>query len=94
VFDKAMGLDAKAQDDPETCKYSSNLEEALNILAAKEADLGFFLNPTKIEQVREVALNGLVMPRKSTYFYPKVMTGLILNPILPGEEIHLPGETS
>jgi uncharacterized protein (DUF1015 family) len=30
------------------------------------------------------------MPRKSTYFYPKVMTGLILNPILPDEEIVLP----
>jgi len=92
VFDKALGLDAKAQDDQETCKYSSKVEEVMKLLAAKEATLAFILNPTKIEQVREVALNHLVMPRKSTYFYPKVMTGLILNPILPGEEIHLPGE--
>lgn len=91
VFDKALGLDAKAQDDQETCKYSSQVEEVIRLLAAKEANLAFILNPTKIEQVREVALNHLVMPRKSTYFYPKVMTGLLLNPILPGEEIHLPG---
>jgi len=92
VFDKALGIDAKAQDDPQTCKYSSKLDEVLKLLAAKEATLAFLLNPTKIEQVREVALNSLVMPRKSTYFYPKVMTGLLLNPIIPGEEMLLPGE--
>jgi uncharacterized protein (DUF1015 family) len=48
------------------------------------------LNPTRIEQVQEVATAGLIMPRKSTYFYPKVMTGLILSPINPQEEIALP----
>jgi uncharacterized protein (DUF1015 family) len=37
-----------------------------------------------------VASAGLVMPRKSTYFYPKVMSGLILNPIYPEEEIIIP----
>lgn len=93
IFDKILGLDAKAQDDSETCKYASKVEEVVKLLAAKEADLAFILNPTKIDQVREVATSGLVMPRKSTYFYPKVMTGLLLNPILPGEEMHLPGES-
>jgi len=92
VFDKGLGLDAKAMDDQETCKYSSKVEEVIKLLAAKEADLAFILNPTKIEQVRQVAESGLIMPRKSTYFYPKVMTGLLLNPILPGEELVLPGE--
>lgn len=92
VFDKGLGLDAKALDDPETCKYSSRVEEVIKLLAAKEVNLAFILNPTKIEQVRQVAENGLIMPRKSTYFYPKVMTGLLLNPILPGEEVILPGE--
>lgn len=92
VFDKGLGLDAKAQDDPETCKYASRMEEVIKLLAAKEVRLAFILNPTKIDQVRQVAENGLIMPRKSTYFYPKVMTGLLLNPILPGEEVILPGE--
>ncbi len=46
-----------------------------------EANLAFILNPTKIEQVRQVATNSLIMPRKSTYFYPKVMTGLVMNPL-------------
>ena len=92
VFDKGLGLDAKAMDDQETCKYSSKVEEVIKLLAAKEVNLAFILNPTKIEQVRQVAESGLIMPRKSTYFYPKVMTGLLLNPILPGEELVLPGE--
>jgi len=90
IFDKILGLDAKAQDDPETCKYSSKMPEVLQFLRRKEANLAFVLNPTRIDQVREVASAGLIMPRKSTYFYPKVMTGLILNPIVPGEEIKLP----
>lgn len=90
VFEKVLGLDAKEQDDPNTCRYSSRIEEVLRLLAAKEANLAFILNPTRIEQVRDVALNNLIMPRKSTYFYPKVMTGLLLNPILPGEEVFLP----
>ena len=70
----------------------ANWRRSSNLLAAKEVDLAFILNPTGIEQVRQVAMNSLVMPRKSTYFYPKVMTGLLLNPILPGEEMVLPGE--
>ncbi len=90
IFDKILGLDAKAQDDPETCIYSSKIPEVLQLLSRKEANLAFVLNPTRIEQVREVASAGLIMPRKSTYFYPKVMTGLILNLIDPGEEIILP----
>ncbi len=92
VLGKGLGLDAKALDDQDTCKYSSKLEEVVKLLDAKEVDLAFILNPTGIEQVRQVAMNSLVMPRKSTYFYPKVMTGLLLNPILPGEEMVLPGE--
>ncbi len=93
VFDKNLGLDAKAQDDPETCFYSSRVEEVLQTVAQGRARLAFILNPTKIEQVRRVASEGLIMPRKSTYFYPKVMTGLVLNPIAPEETITVPGLT-
>lgn len=91
VFDKCLGLDAKAQDDPETCSYLSQVEEVLATVAQGRARLAFLLNPTKIEQVQRIAREGLIMPRKSTYFYPKVMTGLILNPIHPEERIVVPG---
>ena len=39
----------------------------------------FILNPTKMAQVKEVAGNALIMPRKSTYFFPKVISGLVFN---------------
>jgi uncharacterized protein (DUF1015 family) len=89
IFEKVLGLDAKAQDDQETCKYSSKIPDVLAALERREASLAFILNPTRIEQVQEVASTGFIMPRKSTYFYPKVMTGLILNPINPEEEIRI-----
>jgi|Deesub1362B_J571_1020462.scaffolds.fasta_scaffold00107_46 uncharacterized protein (DUF1015 family) len=41
----------------------------------------FFLNPTRIKDVEEVALNCLRMPPKSTYFYPKILTGFVINPL-------------
>ena len=90
IFEKILGLDAKAQDDQETCKYTSKISEAVAAVSKAEARLAFLLNPTRIEQVQEVASAGLIMPRKSTYFYPKVMTGLILSTINPQEEIVLP----
>ena len=55
-----------------------------------EASLAFILNPTRVEQVQQVATAGLIMPRKSTYFYPKVKDGIVLSPINPGEEIIIP----
>jgi uncharacterized protein (DUF1015 family) len=90
IFEKILGLDAQAQDDQETCKYSSKISEVVDAVTHGEARLAFLLNPTRIEQVQEVASAGLIMPRKSTYFYPKVMTGLILNPINPQEAVALP----
>lgn len=90
IFEKVLGLDAKAQDDQETCKYTSKISEAVTAVTKGEARLAFLLNPTRIEQVQEVASAGLIMPRKSTYFYPKVMSGLILSPINPNEEIVIP----
>jgi hypothetical protein len=45
----------------------------------------FLLNPTKIGPVKEITNNSLVMPRKSTYFYPKVLSGLVSSKIEPHE---------
>ena len=90
IFEKILGLDAKALDDQETFQYSSKISDVVAAVTRREARLAFILNPTRIEQVQDVASAGLVMPRKSTYFYPKVMTGLILNPIYPEEDIVIP----
>jgi uncharacterized protein (DUF1015 family) len=61
--------------------YSKNLDDAIERVENGEADAGFFMRPTPVEQVRKVAATGESMPPKSTYFYPKVPTGLVFNPL-------------
>jgi uncharacterized protein (DUF1015 family) len=61
--------------------YSKDLDDAIEAVESGRADAGFFMRPTPIDQVREVAATGESMPPKSTYFYPKVPTGLIFNPL-------------
>jgi uncharacterized protein (DUF1015 family) len=61
--------------------YSKNLEDAVQRVESGAADAGFFMRATPVEQVREVAEAGESMPPKSTYFYPKVPTGLVFNPL-------------
>jgi uncharacterized protein (DUF1015 family) len=61
--------------------YSNDLEDALEAVNDGRADAAFILRSTPINQVREVATAGETMPPKSTFFYPKVPTGLLLNPL-------------
>ncbi len=71
--------------------YSDPLEAVAEAsLLAREAGectpVLFLLNPTTVEQVRAVADERDCMPHKSTYFYPKAVTGLLLNPLTEGQE--------
>jgi uncharacterized protein (DUF1015 family) len=61
--------------------YSKNLDDAIKRVESGAADAGFFMRATPVEQVREVAAAGESMPPKSTYFFPKVPTGLVFNPL-------------
>ena len=61
--------------------YSSDAGEAREAVESGRFDAAFFLRSTPVEQVREVAAAGESMPPKSTYFYPKVPTGLLFNPL-------------
>lgn len=60
-------------------RYYKNSEEERNDLDQGNIQIGFFLNPTRVEQVVEVSKAGRKMPQKSTFFYPKLMTGIVLN---------------
>jgi uncharacterized protein (DUF1015 family) len=62
--------------------YSRTDEEALELVLAGEYDAAFFLRSTPVQQVRDIAAAGVNMPPKSTYFFPKVPTGLLFNPLL------------
>ncbi len=61
--------------------YTRDIAEALAEVKQQRAQVAILLNATRPEQVRDVALAGGRMPQKSTYFYPKLITGLVINPL-------------
>ena len=82
MFMKVLGFDRARLDDEQLIGYASTADKALQSIDSDDFDVAFFLNPTRIEQVQEVARKGLIMPRKSTYFYPKVKSGLVMNTLI------------
>ena len=82
VFMKIMGFDQARLDDEQLIGYASAAEKALQSIDTGAYDVAFILNPTRMEQVQAVAQKGLIMPRKSTYFYPKVKSGLVMNTLV------------
>jgi uncharacterized protein (DUF1015 family) len=81
---EVLGFDGDRLDDPAAISYTSRADTAMEAVFEGGFDMAFLLNPTRIEQVRKIAREGLIMPRKSTYFYPKVITGQVINPLTPG----------
>jgi len=81
IFMELLGFDQARLDNEKLIAYSSVAGEAVDAVAAGKHDITFILNPTKIEQVRSIAEDGLIMPRKATYFYPKVITGQVMNSV-------------
>src|SRR3954451_19587012 len=61
--------------------YARDAEQALALVESGEYDLAFLLRPPPVQQVREVPASGASMPPKSTYFFPKLLTGLLFNPL-------------
>ena len=59
--------------------YEMDVREALGKVRRGEFNSAFFLNPTRVEDVETAALSSMRMPPKSTYFYPKLLTGLVVN---------------
>ncbi|MBI5810117.1 MAG: DUF1015 family protein, partial [Deltaproteobacteria bacterium] len=79
ILSKILGITLEAQEKQTNIIYVKSHEEALNPAAHPEGQAVFLLNPTKIEEIKAIAEAGLVMPQKSTYFYPKLLSGLVIN---------------
>jgi uncharacterized protein (DUF1015 family) len=67
--------------------YFKDPADAVAAVQSGDGQIAFFLNPTRTYQVRDVSLAGETMPSKSTFFYPKLLSGLVINPLDPHEEI-------
>jgi len=90
IFQKSFGFSRKDLDDEEIFHFQSDIEKTISMVDNGSYQMAFLLNPTRIEHVKEVTGHSLIMPRKSTYFYPKVLTGLVFNEIDPYEIIQIP----
>jgi uncharacterized protein (DUF1015 family) len=61
--------------------YARSDEEAIALVRSGEYEGAFLMRPTPVQQVRDIAASGENMPPKSTFFYPKLLTGLLFNPL-------------
>ena len=82
VLNGPLGLDEDDIAHLRGLGYSRTDEEALALVLDGSYDLAFFLRATPVAQVREIAAAGVNMPPKSTFFSPKIPTGLLFNPLL------------
>ncbi len=79
LIDKVLGISEKNLAEQKNITYTISGDEAIKDVKAGKYQIALFLNPTKIEEVKDVAAAGEKMPQKSTFFYPKLITGLVMN---------------
>lgn len=79
ILMKLLGLEQSDLDDEHRIVYCTSARDAAASVADGSVDAAFILNPTRIEQVQRISEFGLTMPRKSTYFFPKVISGQVFN---------------
>jgi uncharacterized protein (DUF1015 family) len=82
ILKGALGMSDERIDRLDGLGYARSNEEALRLVNSGEYDAAFFMAPTPVERVQAVAAAGESMPPKSTYFYPKVPTGLVFNQLV------------
>lgn len=78
VLDRLLGLDAEKVREQTNLRYLRDAGDAVEQVRNGEADVTFLTNPVTMEQLREVAFAGEVMPQKSTDFFPKLLSGLTI----------------
>lgn len=91
ILEHILGMAPEQQESGDRVRYFEDEETVLQTLEKEEFQAAFLLNAPKAEEVLAIAAAGEKMPQKSTYFYPKLSSGLIVNKIDPEEQIEIPG---
>jgi uncharacterized protein (DUF1015 family) len=81
ILKGALGMSDEDIDHLEGLGYARDDDQAVELVESGEYDAAFFMSPTPVQRVQAVAASGESMPPKSTYFFPKVPTGLLFNPL-------------
>lgn len=79
ILDKIFNINTENMANQKNLLYTKFSTEAIEAVKENQVNCSFLLNGTKIRQIKDVSLNNEKMPQKSTYFYPKLITGLVIN---------------
>lgn len=82
ILEKIFGIDKENMANQINLTYTKYFSEAIDGVNDKSFQCAFILNPTRVTEIRDVALEGEKMPQKSTYFYPKMITGMVMNELI------------
>ncbi len=83
VLERLLGIDKENMANQINLRYTRSFEEAVTSVQNGEINCAFIVNPTRVSEIGEVSAAGEKMPQKSTYFYPKLITGLVINQLNP-----------
>ena len=92
LLEHILGLSPEQQTNGATIRHSQDEEAVLQALEKEDYQAAFLLNATKSTDILTIVDSGETMPQKSTYFYPKLISGLVVNKIDPLEEIQEPAD--
>ncbi len=81
IIDKLKSLSSESFSLENNVSYIRNLEQGIKKVMQGEFQMIFLLKPVSLHQIREVVENGELMPQKSTDFFPKLKSGLVMNPL-------------
>jgi len=81
ILEEILGISEEAQAKQENVIYWKDTTRAIDETRKGKCQVTFLMNPTRIEHMEKVALSGEKMPQKSTFFYPKILSGLVINPL-------------
>ena len=79
ILEKYFGIDKENMANQKNLVYTRSYEEAVESVKKGEFQCSFIINATKIRQIKDISLNNEKMPQKSTYFWPKLVTGIVMN---------------
>ncbi len=81
LLEQILGISPEAVTAGRFVRYYKEAAQAASDLANRDLQAAFFLNPVTVDEFRNVSLSGHVLPQKATFFYPKILTGLLLFPV-------------
>jgi uncharacterized protein (DUF1015 family) len=78
LLERALGISEEAIRNQQNVTYIRDASEAMAAVRNERADVAFLMNPARMQQIRDIAFAGEVLPQKSTDFYPKLLSGLTI----------------